>query len=263
MKYIVIVISLIFSCGAVAQHPKGSTTKINSVAIYSDKIIGQDQFGFCYFILNAVLYKTKGSQAFEYKNISLGKITTIDIKNPLSILLYYENFNTVVLLDNQLNEVQKINFSENSSALLVGGIGIAAQNQIWVYDNLNQQIGLFNYLKNEYKPISTPLTGKIKIYQANYNSYEWIDETNNWYSCDLFGKITNKGLVPTFDHLIVESDDQIIYSHDHLLYQFNPAKKEFINIDILEKSFDNFDYKDQILSIFTPEGIINYKITRP
>jgi hypothetical protein len=205
----------------------------------------------------------KDTKAFEYKNVALGKITTVDIKNPLKILLYYENFNTVILLDNQLNEVQKINFSENNSSLLVSGIGIAAQNQLWIYNNLNQEIGLFDYLKNEYKSISTPLAGNIKKYQPDYNSFEWLDENNNWYSCDLFGKVTSKGTVPAFNQLVVIDNNQIIYSKDHALYQFSRTKNELTAIKILEKSFNNFDYRNQILSIFTSEGIINYKITTP
>jgi hypothetical protein len=46
-------------------------------------------------------------------------------------------------------------FSENGGSLVVSGIGIATQNQLWIYNNINQQIGLFDYLKNEYKSIST------------------------------------------------------------------------------------------------------------
>jgi len=34
-------------------------------------------------------------------------------------------------------------------------------------------------------------------------------------------------------------------------------------IENVEKSFKNFYYKDQILSIFTNQGISNYKITIP
>jgi hypothetical protein len=263
MKKTIIIFILLLSFGAFAQNKEENATKINSIALQSDRIIGQDQFGFSYFILNNVFHKMKDNKAFEYKNVSLGKITTVDIKNPLKILLYYENFNTVILLDNQLNEVQKINFSENGGSLVVSGIGIAAQNQLWIYNNLNQQIGLFDYLKNEYKSISTPLAGKIKKYQPDYNSFEWIDENNKWYSCDLFGKVTSKGTVPAFDQLVVIENNQIIYSKDYALYQFSRTKNEVRAIKILEKSFADFDYKDQILSIFTSEGIINYKITTP
>jgi hypothetical protein len=46
-------------------------------------------------------------ETFVYQNFSLGKITKVDLQNPLKIVLFYENFNTVVTLDNQLNEIQK------------------------------------------------------------------------------------------------------------------------------------------------------------
>jgi hypothetical protein len=71
---------------------------------------------------------------------------------PLNIVLFYENFNVVILLDNQLNETQKINFLENTSAFMVSGIasksavGLQFKPTNWPFD----------YIKNEYKTISTP-----------------------------------------------------------------------------------------------------------
>jgi hypothetical protein len=263
MKKDIILLCLLLNFGVFAQNKTSDISFINSVSLQSDQIIGQDQFGFSYFITKDAFHKMKDSQSYEYKNISLGKITAVDIKNPLRILLFYEYYNTVVLLDNQLNEIQKINFSEFNSSLLVSKTGIASQNQLWIYNSLDQQIGLFDYLKNDYRSISTPLAGKIKKHQSNYNSFEWIDDNNVWYSCDLFGKIINKGTVPGFDQIVMTTNNQIIYSKDNLLYHSDLTKNEVRPIKILEKSFTNFDYKDQILSIFTAEGIINYKITIP
>lgn len=51
--------------------------------------------------------KKNNTQLWQYKNLSLGKITKIDLQNPLKIVLFYEGFNSVILLDNQLNEIQK------------------------------------------------------------------------------------------------------------------------------------------------------------
>ncbi|MBX9886431.1 MAG: hypothetical protein K2Y30_00680 [Flavobacteriaceae bacterium] len=263
MKKLILLLSVFISLGAFAQDKAAIVSKINSIVVHSANAIGQDQFGFSYYLSNNVFHKMKDDKVLEYKNVSLGNITNVDIKNPLKILLYYENFNTAILLDNQLNEVQKINFSENNPALLISAIGMSTQNRLWLYNYLNQQIGLFDYLKNEYRSVSTSLPGKIMAYQANYNSFEWIDENNNWYSCDLFGKITTKGKVPYFDEVVITDNDQIIYLKEQLLYHFDRIKSKITPIKISEKSFRNFDYKDQILSIFTSEGIINYKITIP
>jgi len=86
-------------------------TKQDSASINADHFLGYDQFGFYFSIKNNVLSKTNKKEFFEYKNISLGKPTKVDIQNPLKIMLFYENFNTIILLDNQLSETQKINLS--------------------------------------------------------------------------------------------------------------------------------------------------------
>jgi hypothetical protein len=79
-----------------------------------------------YFILNNVFHKIKDNKAFEYKNVSLGKITTVDIKTFKDTTVLRNQYRHSS--DNQLNEVQKINFSENGGSLVVSGIGIAKTN---------------------------------------------------------------------------------------------------------------------------------------
>lgn len=245
------------------QNQKLTAEKKLSVSLTADVFLGYDQFGFYYSIKNNALSKIRDNESFEYKNPSLGEITKVDLQNPLQIVVFYENFNTVILLDNQLNEAQKINFSENASPIMVSKTGIAAQNQLWIYDSLNQQIGLFDYLKNSYKSISTSFPESIKYYQSDFNTFYWIDQANNWYSCDVFGKITLKAIIPDFDQIAINNDHQFIYSKNNILVFEDIDKNQKFEIDILEKTFEKFCFKDQILSIFTSEGITNYKITTP
>jgi hypothetical protein len=47
------------------------------------------------------------------------------------------------------------------------------------------------------------------------------------------------------------------------LYRYDFVDNKSTLIEISEKTFKNFTYKDQILSIFTNQGITNYKITLP
>jgi hypothetical protein len=246
----------------------GQTEKIypekqDSLTVKVDSYIGFDQFGYQYFVTNDVLYKIKDNENFEYKNPSLGKITKVDIQNPLKIVLFYESFNSAVLLDNQLNEVQKINFSQSSIPIVITATGIASQNQLWVYDSLNQQIGLFDYLKNNYKAISTSFLEKIAQYQSDFNTFYWVDDKNNWFSCDIFGRITTKGKIPDFDYLEIINDYQYIFSNNNNLIFEDIKKNKKYKIEISEKTLKKFSYQDQILSIFTSHGIINYKITTP
>ncbi|WP_433834941.1 hypothetical protein [Flavobacterium anhuiense] len=249
-----------------AQDLRINPTLISQHKNISDEFLGYDAFGYSYQITNNVFSKIKGKEIFEYKNVSLGKITKVDLQNPLKIMLFYEDFNSVVLLDNQLNKMTEINFSQNATPIVVSAIGMSTQNQLWIYNTLNQQIGLFDYLKNEYKTVSIPLTEPIHYYQTDFNTFYWIDKKNNWFSCDIFGKITSLGKITDFDKIAIIGPLQYLFSKDHLMYYkgFNKSNPEAISeIKILEKTFDNFYYKDQILSIFTATDISNYKIVTP
>lgn len=249
-----------------AQNQKKIPVPVSHVTIDADEFLGYDSFGYSYFIKNNIFRKIKGKETFEYKNVSLGKITKTDILNPLKIVLFYEDFNSVVLLDNQLNKITEINFSQNNVSIVVAAIGMSTQNQLWIYNTLNQQIGLLDYLKNEYKTVSTPLTENIKYYQTDFNTFYWIDEKNNWFSCDIFGKTASLGKIPDFDKILILSPKQYIFAKDNLLYLkdiHNDGLETISEIGIPEKSLNKFCYKDQILSIFTPKEITNYKIVIP
>ena len=141
---------------------------MDSIRFDGDQFLGHDPFDFYYTIKNNIFSKTGTRDTLEYKNISLGKITKVDLQNPLKIVLFYENFNTVIVLDNQLNETQKINFSESTIPIVAAAIGIASMNQLWVYNSMNQQLGLYDYLNKDYKTISGPFTESIKNYSSDF-----------------------------------------------------------------------------------------------
>lgn len=266
LNFLFSLFALSFSCLGTAQTAAINPVLISKQTNTSDVFLGYDAFGYSYQIKNNVFSKTKGNEIFEYKNVSLGKITKVDLQNPLKMVLFYEDFNSVVLLDNQLNKVTEINFSQNATPIVVSAIGMSTQNQLWIYNTLNQQIGLFEYLKNEYKTISIPLTEQIKYYQTDFNTFYWIDKKYNWYSCNIFGKITSLGKIPEFDKIQIISSSKYIFSQANRLFlkEINKSGVETVSeIKILEKTFDNFDYKEQILSIFTAAEISNYKIVTP
>jgi hypothetical protein len=231
--------------------------------VNADSFIGFDGLENYYFIDNNVFIKHNNSNKWEYKNVALGKITKVDLINPLKILLYYENFNTAIILDNQLNEIQKINFSDVNSSIVVSKIGMAAQNQFWIYNTINQQIGLFDYSNNTYKILGQPIQETIINAQTDFNYFQWTDNKNRWYACDIFGKILFLGTIVQSKHIQIIDSENLIFLDGEKLSFFNVQSQTISEIGIVEKSFKNFYYKDQILAIFTNRQITNYKITLP
>lgn len=64
-----------------------------------------------------------------------GKITRIDVTNPLKILVYYREFTTVIELDRFLNIVNTIDLRK-LNILQAKAVGLAYDNNVWVFDEL-------------------------------------------------------------------------------------------------------------------------------
>ena len=68
-----------------------------------------------------------------------GKLHSIDVSNPLKILLYYQDFNTVVILDRLLNPRATIDLRQ-FNLFRVKTIGQSYDNNIWVFDEIENKL---------------------------------------------------------------------------------------------------------------------------
>lgn len=263
MKKLVYLILFCWATIGFCQNQNPTITKLNTIELDADEFLGYDSLGYVYYIKNNVLSKKKEAEYYNYSNIALGKISRVDLQNPLKLVLFYEDFNTIVTVDNQLNETQKINFSENTFPIVATATGLAAQNQLWVFDSNTQQLGLFDYLKNTSKTLAVPFVDRIKFFSSDFNTFYWLDTKNNWFSCDLFGAVTSIGIIPDYDYLALINSYQYIYTKDGKVIFTDLKKQQNAPLEISEKTFVKIYYKDQILSIFTTSGISNYKIIIP
>lgn len=261
MKLKVVLYFLIINISVFSQEGL-KAVYIDSIEIGS-KTIHEINKEATYYTNNNVFYKKTNLSEFDYTNLSLGNLQTVDLYNPLQIVLLYKDFNTIILLDNQLNETHRIDGNKQESILNFENVGLASRNQIWFYDFMTQKIGLYDFNSNTYKFISTPIKNKIIYYKTDYNYFYWIDEENILYNSSIFGKIKTLGKVPPFELIEVFDTTNYLYSFHGSLYFFNAEQNKTYEILIPEKSFDNFYYKNGILSIFTPNKVINYLIQLP
>ena len=258
-----VAVYLFFFSNAFAQEKKITSTLVSKIKIEATTFVNTDPFGYLYYLKNNILYKQKDSELFQYKNLSLGKITKVDIQNPLKIVLFYEGFNTVVLVDNQLNETQVISFSKNNSTIMASAIGLASQNRIWVFNSLTMQLGFYDYLKLTYTPLAQPFQQPIINYDSNFNTFYWIDAKQGFYSCDVYGKITSLGIVPAYKNVQFNVGNGLFYQIENQIFYYDVKEEKSSLIEIEEKSFESFRFKDQFLTIFTNNEISIYQISLP
>ena len=122
---------------------------------YEQKIdtIVKDVLDATYTVFNNTLIKKDSDKTYTYKNISLGEISSVDIINTQEIVLFYNNFNTVVILDNQLNQIVKVHFQNN---IEFAKKGIA--NTIWIFNIDENKVELYDYKSKKVKFSSQIIT---------------------------------------------------------------------------------------------------------
>ena len=246
-----------------AQSKPLEMQKTNEIPVIADTILGYDTFNSLYYIKQNTLYKTSNSSQLQYSNFSLGKISKVNFQNPLKILIFYERFNSAVLLDNQLSEILKIDFSQTENPVVCAAVGISSQNKLWVFNALTQKISLYNTSKNTLEELGTAFESPIKNYKTNQNQFSWVDANGDWFSCDIYGKIKKIGFVEENDFLQFANSNSIIYKNDNLFYFRRAGMKDAVLLKNVDKSANGFQIQGDILSIFTNHQIINYKIVLP
>lgn len=85
-------------------------------------------------------YNASGDSLAVYNNVRrFGKIHSIDVSNPLKVLLYYKDFSSIVVLDRLLAARSTIDL-RRKNMLQVTAIGQSYDNNIWVFDALDNKL---------------------------------------------------------------------------------------------------------------------------
>lgn len=266
MKHLLFLLLLSFT--ALAQDLTIPVKVLADFKAAPEEYKGTDAYGNVYSIKDNEVRKNTGNHLLKYKNLAFGDIYKTDLQNPLQLVVFYRRFNTVVLLDNQLNEIKRINFSDVSlqqqqQPILAEAVGLASQNRLWVYDVNRQQIGLYNIPQMDFKTITPPFSDPVKYYQNDYNYFYWTDVKNRLFVVNLFGSVTALGTLPDYSQVQVLDNKQALLKTGDNLYLYNLTDNSSKRIEINEKTFSGFYYKDGILLIFTNQEIKQYNITLP
>ncbi len=139
-----------------------------------------------------VKYLPNGKFFARYSDLKLGNITTLDATNPLKLVVYYRDYQTIVFLDNQL--------SVNSDVVSLQSLGYeqtdlvcaGANNSFWIYHKQNNELIRFD---QNSKMIAS--TGNLKQILRTELAPNYMLESNNYlylncpetviYVFDIFG----------------------------------------------------------------------------
>ncbi len=79
-------------------------------------------------------YDSTGRRVAYYSNNRLGNADWMDVSNPLKILVWFADFQTIIMLDRTLNEIGRLNLLE-INLNTVRCVAMAQDGNIWLYDD--------------------------------------------------------------------------------------------------------------------------------
>ena len=172
-------------------------------------------------------YYPNGDSAGVFNDVrTYGKLFSIDVTNPLKLLLYYQNFSTIVVLDRFLNKRNVINLRKQN-IFNVKAIGSSYDNNIWVFDEGD---GKIKKIDDNGQVLSETVDLRM-IFDTIPSPSQLIDQDGfvhlydpdkGFYIFDIYGALKNK--IPFLQWKNIEVIDKKLYGFsDSSLYQYQPG----------------------------------------
>jgi hypothetical protein len=241
--------------------PAQKLNPVKSTNLAATAFIGIDSYKNTYFINDSVLHKTGPEGNYVFNDFQLGSIATVDIINPLKIVLFYEDMNTVVFLDNQFNEIERLSFNNLAEYTNLSTATNAGNNRLWIFNIESQQLELFNYRANTKTTVSQPFAGKILSQASDFNYCFTLTETKlrsfNVYG-SLLSEIDAKGFTK-----IVQHEKTVIGLKGNALFFISENSINPIKLPISENTIKELQLSKDFLYLYDGNKLHTFSTIQP
>lgn len=83
-------------------------------------------------------FDADGHELFRFVDVRLGALKGLDVTNPLRKLIFFDDYNKIVFLDNTLTEIQRIDLSLTFAD--INTAAVSNENNIWLIDPVRYQL---------------------------------------------------------------------------------------------------------------------------
>jgi len=211
-----------------------------------------------FFIQDNALLQQKKTGTIQYSNLQLGKITSANTFNPLKINLFYKYFNTVVILDNRLSEMFKIEFNTKQPFKDITHISTGNDNTIWLFNQNTQQLENYDYKTNTTRVKALPIQGEIIDLKSNYN-FCWLLTKDYLYTYNYVGSLLSKIKNLGFSKLIQTNGNLVLLKGQQLFYLAKNTE-QFVEIKIPKLLIKQFLVTNETVYIYDDEFLYQYQL---
>ncbi len=257
MKLALYILCLI--CISIDAQESIEISHLQTSTIKAEKVVGIDNFGTIFYTKENTIYKKNRDTTISYNNLQLGKLTTANSFNPLKINLFYQEFNTVIILDNRLAEIFKIDFNLINNYKNVSHISTGYDNTIWIFNQDTQLLEVFDYKTRTTKAQTLkPVDNPILDLKSNYN-YAYLLTEDELLVYNYFGslvkKIKNDGYTE-----VVENNEGLYLKKDNRLFYLSEDAKEAILVKTDNILIPQFFVTNETLYIYNFDSLQEFQI---
>lgn len=245
-----------------------SLTPVSKVPFVADRFVGLDNYKNGYFIIDRVLHKQGLDGNFIFNDLQLGRISSVDIINPLKVVVFFQDTNTVVLLDNNLNEIERINFNNLPQFLNVSTATNAGNNSLWLFNVDTQQLELYNYGSKLQTVVSQPFPGKLISQASNFNYCFTLTE-KKLRAFNIYGSILNETNSEGYEKIIQQNENLVALKENELYYISDFARRneaishETVKLQLTEITIKDLQLTNDFLYIYDGEILHTFTLTAP
>lgn len=255
MKFLPFILLLLcqFSVGQIVP-----TVLTVELPLEADVFVGVDDYANIYFIKNNVLHKKGKKETYQYVDLQLGELSSVDILNPLKITLFYKDMNTVVFLDRHLIEIDRLRFNFLPNFRTVDFATTASNNNLWIMNVDSQSLEIYNYQQQEMVASSQPIASEIIDHESNFN-FCWLLLKNSLERYNTYGTLVSRMAEVSLE-AISENNGRLIGKTKEGFVFLEKNSTKFMPLNLAAENVRQFFLNDDKLYIFDGKLINAYQL---
>lgn len=213
-------LSLIFLFLSFICNAQTSLHFEKKISIETENFVGCDYNFNSYYFSNTILKKKTKKETLNYSNFLYGNITSVDITNPLKIVVFYKEFNVVILLDSQLNETDIVQIPYDISFATKG-----TANHLWLFTTNTRIIENYNFKTNTVTSRSQPIKNIEVLNMKSTENYVYLQTPTGFQTFDYLGNFISEESYAFIEGFQFSNRTLYTLSKDTITEHSNPSEK--------------------------------------
>ena len=258
MKIVLYILILFLTFTSIAQQY--NIKLLNEQPLDADTFVGVDDFSALYYIKNNTIFKKSETNTYQFSSLQLGTIASVDIVNPLKISVFYRDSNTTIILDNTLNEITRIDFSNIDNFRNISHARTAGDRQLWVFNTDLQQLEVYDWNQNKIITQFPPQEHNATTMTSNFN-FAWVVEKDEISQYNIYGSFVKKITIETPNKISQSRGDLIFVTQKGIFYK-EEKTSQFTELFLPDLHHKDSFLNNEILYIYDGQKLTTFELSK-